>query len=337
MRVARGTYTGNGTSQSFAITDGTGGFQPQFVLTKGGSNIACFTMSSMGADLSGNCTGSSAPAAGKITSLDATGFSVGSSANANANGTAYYYIAIGDNGVLDFNVGTYVGTGSAGTPVVTTGFQPDLIITQENNAQGPRYTSSARASANTAQAFNAAEAAGIGWSFDATGFTCQGTSALTNELGVTYYYMALKNSLVSKILQYTSDGADNRSITGVAFQPQWAMINSTGAAIAVIHDASNAADSSELVTAAAAAADRIQAFEATGVQIGADANVNPAAATAMMLWAMKAGATLSGGGSTGGKGKGGGKGGGTGTPKPPGKFKTFGTGHWRWGDGRRWG
>lgn len=48
-------------------------------------------------------------------------------------------------------------------------------------------------------------------------------------------------------------------------------------------------------------------------------------------------AIASGGAGTGGKGKGGGKGGGTGTPKPPGKFKSFGVGHWRWGEGRRWG
>ena len=77
MLTAIGTYAGNGVN----ATGITGvGFQPDFVLVKGGANIAVLRTSSMAGDLSKAMAGATALAANLVESLDADGFTVGDDA-----------------------------------------------------------------------------------------------------------------------------------------------------------------------------------------------------------------------------------------------------------------
>ncbi len=85
-----GRYTGNGGA-SKSITGV--GFSPSCVLVKGATTqTAWFATSTMTAGYAKLTTGTAAPATGYINSLDADGFTVGSSANSNTSGVVYYFV-----------------------------------------------------------------------------------------------------------------------------------------------------------------------------------------------------------------------------------------------------
>jgi hypothetical protein len=72
---------------------------------------------------------------------------------------------------------------------------------------------------------------------------------------------------------YVGDGNDDRSIT-VGFQPDLFMVKSDAANVAYFRTSSFTGDDSSRFDSGATASNRIQAFEATGVQIGTAAEVN---------------------------------------------------------------
>ncbi len=98
---------------------------------------------------------------------------------------------------------------------------------------------------------------------------------------------------------YTGNGADNRNISGVGFQPDIVIIRYDNNTAAVIRTSSMPADASKLITGnAALAANYIQSFAADGFQIGSNNNVNQNAR--LFHWvAMKTGANVNIGTYTG--------------------------------------
>jgi len=86
---------------------------------------------------------------------------------------------------------------------------------------------------------------------------------------------ALASAGYIKIGSYTGNGADNRSITGVGFQPDWIWVSRTDSAVSNPFKTKNhAGDSSYVLDAASMNANMIQALEADGFQVGTHNGVN---------------------------------------------------------------
>src|SRR5690349_8023372 len=105
MKVASGSYTGNGSSKSI-----TGlGFQPAFVWVQGGSNVAVLCLDAFGANQTRAVIFLNGLFSGGVTSLTSDGFTVGSDATVNSNSVTYYWLALAGNGNNDFETGSYTG------------------------------------------------------------------------------------------------------------------------------------------------------------------------------------------------------------------------------------
>ena len=79
---------------------------------------------------------------------------------------------------------------------------------------------------------------------------------------------------------YTGDGADNRAITGLGFQPDAVIIKGNTAQTAVIRTSTMTGDNTKpMVGATALTADLIQSLDAGGFTIGTDARVNSGGVT----------------------------------------------------------
>jgi hypothetical protein len=185
--MALGTYTGNGTSKSI-----TGlGFSPEYAIVLPAANTAAVQrMSGMtrtftfGVD-TGSTTG--------ITSLDSTGFTVGSSSSVNSNNATYHYIAWNQD-VDEMRTAAYTGTG-ASQSVTGVGFQPSFVMVHANDTTtgraGAMRSSSLTGTASQLFTATANESVGI-TALGSDGFTV-GTSATVNNNGTTYDYVAFKD------------------------------------------------------------------------------------------------------------------------------------------------
>ena len=271
MQVKTGTYTGDGIVDK-SITGV--GFQPNFVLIKGGSNLAVMTTSTMGADLTKDVRNAAAPFAGGIKSLAADGFTLGTDAKVNASGTVYYYLAVRDNGAGDFAVGSYAGNGADARQITGVGFQPDAVIIASRGTHAATWRTSDMSGDNSQQ-FNNTLVANYIQALNADGFEL-GTNSIVNGAAVTYDWIAIKNTAsLFKVLTYTGNAVDSRSITGCGFQPDFAYSKpATFTSSGPLRFKDHVGDSSSLLSAVADAVNRIQAFEADGIQIGTNVEVN---------------------------------------------------------------
>lgn len=272
MQLFSGSYTGNGTSQSISGV----GFQPDWVMVKGAGAVPQMTTASMGADATKPMDGLTALFTGAITSIDADGFSVGSSTTVNANTVTFYYMVARDNSALDFKQGTYAGNGSDNRSISGLGFQPDFVLTAGEGTQRVCYRTSDMAGDLSGSLNGDSLSTNSIQAIESDGFQV-GTDAKVNTNTVDYYYVAFKNTAsLFKVLSYAGDGTDNRSITGVGFQPENTMIKASNGNQGALRMQDMAGDSSALFTTTTHAADRIQAFEADGFQVGTSGTVNSA-------------------------------------------------------------
>jgi hypothetical protein len=271
IRVASGTYSGNNTNNR-AITGV--GFQPDVVIVKANATqVAVVRTSTMTGDASKPMTGASGLATGRIKSLDADGFTLGTHATVNASSTTYYWIAL-KAATAELKVGTYNGNGTSQS-IGGFGFSPEYVATLSAGAHNAimRFqgmTRSFRFDANTGTT------TGI-TSLDANGFSVGGDSQ-ANASGTAYHYLAF-NEVSGRIDTgtYTGNNADNRNITGVGFQPQYVLTrpNDTATGRPGMHrPGSLAGDSTLRFNNAANAPNNIQALQADGFQLGGSADVN---------------------------------------------------------------
>ena len=131
--------------------------------------------------------------AGRISSLDGDGFSVGTSADVNTSGQIYHWVAWDQRGALT-DVSTYTGTGTSGLTFFT-GFQPGYAIARRNDT----------ATASAAHQRMSSQAAGDSYPFAAGGVladsitafnaleVAMGTNAVTNTSGATHSLIAFKS------------------------------------------------------------------------------------------------------------------------------------------------
>lgn len=290
-----GAYVGNGADNR-AITGA--GFQPDFVIVKGNTaQTAVARTSTMQGDLTKPLSGATALTADMIQSLEGDGFTVGTNARVNSPGVTYEWMAFrAQEGLLD--VGSYIGNGSS-QAVGGIGFSPDYggVFSSGEHAAVQAFaggTSSFQFDADTGNTTRITAQ-------NADGFSV-GSHNTVNSNGTTYHYVAFNDAAgIVDVNGYTGNNSDNRSLTGVGFQPEYVMIraNDTSTARQGAHrSATLPGDSSLRYNAAANFANGIQALQSDGFQLGTDATVN-AGSIAYRYLAVRDTPGSAGGGCTG--------------------------------------
>lgn len=271
MRVATGTYTGNGAdNRTIAV-----GFAADLVIVKGNNTqSAVARSSSVGGDLSKPLTGAVGVAPNLIQSITATAFTVGTDAQVNTNGTRYDWIAFRSY-PQQMEQGLYTGNGSAQS-ITGLGFSPDYVL-----VAGAGTTAAVQRSSSMPGAYRfdptAAAANGI-TALGTDGFSV-GNSAETNTNGQTYAYIAWNavHGLMSES-SYNGNGVDGRNIGGANLQPDYVMVrsstNGNNCDRGVHRPASLGGDSTLHFPNIANTANVIQALQANGFQVGNDCKVN---------------------------------------------------------------
>ena len=178
--------------------------------------------------------------------------------------------------------GTYTGNGVDDRPIFV-GFQPDVVIVDRSQVADAAPDAAVMRSSTMVgdvskdmDSPNAVAANKI-QSLSATGFTI-GTDATVNEGGGTYHWVAFRGAPGQlKVGSYAGDGVtDNRSITGVGFQPDYVIVLPASAARAV-HRSSAMPGDVTYQFSTVNFPDGIQALQGDGFQIGLDPRVNAAA------------------------------------------------------------
>jgi hypothetical protein len=280
FKMLSGSYTGNGSSKSI-----TGlGFKPDLVIIKAdtAAGSAVFTTPLMAPDSTAYMAVTTANFAGGITSLDNDGFSLGTSAMVNTLETPYRWVAFKGANSTNFAIGAYTGTNADDRSLGCLSFQPDLVVIKGTGATYSVFRTSSM-SGDVTNFFSAsAESANIIQTLEANGFQVGTNPVVNGGIGTTtYFYFAFKNTSGQfKAFDYTGDGLDNRSITGVGFRPGFVWIKRPDVTSGAVHrPASFIGDNTQYFTATANIANAIQALESDGFQVGTSTAVNTNAIT----------------------------------------------------------
>ena len=268
-QVLSGSYTGDGTdARAF-----TGlGFRPDVLIIKANAaQVGVIRTSTMNGDASKPMTGGTALTANLIESLDPAGFTVGSDARVNANGTEYYWIAF-KAGAKRLEVGTYTGNGGNPRTIGGLGFSPDFMVVLSAGTGEAVW----RSTADT-EAFNFATSAGGTWlgALGPSSFIVT-NDARVNANGTAYHYIAWNEVAgVMDVGTYDGNGDDPRTVA-VGFEPEYVFVKQDGGISAVHHPASvgAAVDDTLYFTATANAANRIQALVEGGFEVGGNSETN---------------------------------------------------------------
>jgi hypothetical protein len=230
VNVKLGTYTGTGADNR-SITGV--GFQPDFVLVKGGANRAVICTDTMDTGDAKCITGANGMETDQIQALEADGFQVGTSARVNANTTVYYYLALRDDGNGDFCTFSYTGNGADDRNITNAAltFDPNLVIVLPDNTSDPTWRSTDFA-AGSSITFDGSPQTNRIQALGTTNFQV-GTDASVNENLTVMHAACFKNvANVCKVLTYTGDGLDDRTLTGAGFEPDFAFTKRHTAATA---------------------------------------------------------------------------------------------------------
>ena len=227
-QMTTGSYVGNGAAGRKI----TGlGFRPDIVIVKGNDSDGTFTptstilrSSTMVGDSSKPMVLDNALVGNEVQSLDVDGFTVGSERRVNQSGVTFYWAAFKVD--ADMKVGTYTGNGGAQS-ITGLGFSPEYVIVMSSANRRAVHA------ASPAPAGRSFEFESAGWlanqitSLDATGFSVvhNGAAPYANENLVLYHYVAWNDApLKTRIGSYAGNGADNRNITGIGFQPEYLIV-----------------------------------------------------------------------------------------------------------------
>lgn len=283
MNVKTGSYVGDGANPH-AISGI--GFQPAVVIIKRkGASPGALRSSSVVTDLTKDLTVSGNMFAGGVVSFGADGFSVGADARVNTATETYFYLALQAD-AADLKVGTYTGNGLDDRSIPGVGFQPDFVIVYRVDTRFAVWRSSDFAT-DFSLAFINGNAGNNIQALEADGFQV-GTSADVNANLATYHYIAVKKKAgVFNTKTYTGNGADDRSLSGLGFQPTFVHTGrgDGGAPLPVARFGAETGDAS-MRWNAAEATNFIQALEADGFQVGTDTSVNQNL-IAYYAWAFK--------------------------------------------------
>jgi hypothetical protein len=275
IRVESGSYTGNATDNRNI----TGvGFQPDAVIIKADTNqLAVMRTSTMAGDATKPLSGATNLSTNRIQALQSDGFQVGTDNQVNQGGGSpptYYWVAF-KSYPGHMTLGTYTGNNTSQS-ITGLGFSPEyvMVLGATNELAVQRMPAMART-----YEFEADNGSTTGiTSLDSNGFSL-GNDDEVNNNAVTYHYVAFNEDVDEMdTSSYTGNGAASRSIAGVGFQPDYAIVrafNTSGTQREGVHKATAVPDpGSGFFTATAGITTGITALQSDGFQVGNNANVN---------------------------------------------------------------
>ncbi|MFA6417327.1 MAG: hypothetical protein WCW61_04000 [Patescibacteria group bacterium] len=276
-----GSYTGTGAAKAVTV-----GFQPDLVMVKQSTAVAAnWRSSAMPANAGQYFMATTQNTAGALyTTLDATGFSVGTTNSASAG---IYYFAAFKSGAGSVNVGTYAGNGVDNRSIGGVGFVPDFLFLKNANATtavsgmfsvNESYGDNASYFTDTANLVNSIQAQ------QTDGFQV-GSHATSNGSGNTVYYAAFgganavrNSSGTYKMASGTYTGTGQyQSISGLDFQPDLVIVKTTGTVAGVFRTIQMAGDTtSYLDSATTNIAGAITSIDSNGFTVYTHATTNTA-------------------------------------------------------------
>lgn len=270
--TATGTYVGNGADDR-AITGV--GFAPDMVIVHSvQGRVPMVRIADMTAGRSRELSQDSGLETNCIQDLAGDGFEVGTDGRVNAAGETYVWIAFSE-AAGEMAVGSYAGTGFDDRSITGLGFRPGLVMVLSGGA-APAWMRPAGITGDASLSFDTQHPASDRiQALESDGFEL-GSHSDVNALLSTYYYAAWKGkSRTFHSGRYTGDGTDDRTITGVTFQPTYLLIASNQNHGAIHRstelgggDASLPLDGSSFVS------NGIQAFVSNGFEVGTRDEVN---------------------------------------------------------------
>jgi len=289
MRVKSGSYAGSGSDDRAIYV----GFQPDVVIVDMDDTVtvapdeAVIRTSTMASDFSKDMDGPNLPAADKIQSLTATGFTVGTHATVNEAGRTYHWVAF-QAAPGKLKLGSYPGDGvTDARSIVGVGFQPEYVMLMSGGTHQAVQRSSVMPGDLTHQFDSMGFADGIE-ALEVDGFRV-GLDPRVNAASTTYYYAAWNLSPGEfAVGVYTGNGATLRDITGVGFFPEYVHVTRSGSAFPSTHKPASTGvglDRSLLFESRLGDPDNIQALQADGFQVGGHSRVNSSTAPNDYYWA----------------------------------------------------
>ena len=275
--IASGTYAGNSTDDR-AFTGL--GFQPDIVMIRGSAPgiPAVIRTSTMAGGLAKDFSNSGFTA-DTIQSLDADGFTVGTSAGVNEFGRSYEFVAI--KARSDIRVSTYVGNGVDDRNITGVGFQPVWVVALGSSFSSYRIGSlGGDAAYQIHAAGSAATDADLIQAFNGDGFQ---VGTLLNVSGEPYHFIAFGASASIAQSTFVGNGVDNRSIA-VGFQPAFVWVKDPDTFMGVWRSSATVGDGAHQFQAfEEPVPEGVQALEANGFQAGSGGVANANAATMHFL------------------------------------------------------
>ena len=268
--VASGSYVGDGSGGQ---TIGGLGFEPVFVIVKSGEMSAAVCRSATLPDgRSKRLAGASSLLTDRILGFDADGFSVGGSAEVNAAGVTFTWIAVsaGD----EIALGSYTGLGLAAQTITGVGFAPELVLVMGEGSTRVWHRGQSMNDGSSLPFADVGSSTSCITALVADGFKV-GTSTEVNALFGSYHYVAFKaepGRVASG--RYWGDGLDNRNVPLGGFQPDYVWVKSGGVTAGAHRPSALQGDLTLQFSPLASFPNGIQALTADGVTLGTSANVN---------------------------------------------------------------
>ncbi len=266
-----GTYQGNDTDNR-AITGL--GFRPAVVIIKNEDNEnAIIRSATMSGGVSKSLSEISLPFFDRIQSLDADGFTIGTSDDVNKLGVSYDFIAFAA-APGELAVGTYLGDGLDGHDVNGVGFQPAYLIVWPEAPSRPWQRTSAMSGDASTTFIDDPIVANRIQNLTADGFLL-GSDFDVNMPGQIYHYVAWKAVAgATSVGSYAGDGTDDRDVTGLGYRPDWLVVKASGRHAVHRPVSAGPGDLTLPFRKENAFAHGIQQLLADGFQVGRDNRVN---------------------------------------------------------------
>ena len=174
---------------------------------------------------------------------------------------------------LTIKVGSYEGTGSPQC-ITELGLDPVVVIIKGDTDKFAVWRSTSMEGDSTADFANGQENIKDAiTSLDPDAFSL-GSDPTVNTEGVKYYYVAFADSPDMKVGSYEGDGAKNRNIDDVGFEPALVFLKWDGLRSAVWRSTSHPANVASGFHTAGDVVRFIKAFQSDGFQVGDDPFVN---------------------------------------------------------------
>jgi len=252
--MANGTYTGTGAALPISGL----GFSPDLVLVKdNAANYHVFRTRLMKGDDTAYFSNALTNFTTGITSLDADGFTVGTSLVVNTLNNTYQWSAFGNafnpetnSGSSDFSIGAYMGNTIDNRNITGLPFQPDFVAAKRRGATAGVWHPSIVAADITSYFGATAEAANIIQTFNVDGFQVGTSANVINTAANLYHWFAFKNGPNFTVNTYNGTGAI-QNITTAGFQPDLLWIKRSTAVAGVSRPSTLAGNTTQYLTNAA--------------------------------------------------------------------------------------